>query len=57
MNEIQQHKLAKQYKEYYKFYNTTVRPLEEKRPVKVVEGVVKWDESDRHSTTSLVAVR
>jgi hypothetical protein len=47
MNEIMQRRYINQYKEYYKYYNTAVRPIEEKRPVPVPAGdtpLVSWVE-------------
>lgn len=57
MNEIEQRKLINRYKDYYKFYNTTVRPLEEKLPVQEVQGKVDWDEEVDTNTTKLEIVR
>lgn len=57
MNEVQQHRIAKQYKDYYKHYNTAVRPLEEKIPVHTVQGTVQWSENNTHTTTKLAIVR
>lgn len=46
VNEILQHKLMKQYKGYYEIYNKVARPVLEKQPTKVVEGLATWTEPD-----------
>jgi hypothetical protein len=56
MNELQQRRLINQYKDYYKYYNTAVRPLEEQVPVHTVQGTVQWNENSAH-TTKLAIVK
>jgi hypothetical protein len=46
MNELQQHRLRKQYEAYYSLYNKTVRPMEDKAPERTVSGVISWNEAD-----------
>ena len=45
-NEILQYKLTKQYKGYYELYNKLSRPIEDKQPTRVVEGLARWSEPE-----------
>ena len=46
MNDIRKQQVINQYKDYYKFYNTVVRPIQETLPEKEVNGAITWNEED-----------
>jgi hypothetical protein len=57
MNEIKMKQIQKQYEEYHSFYNKVVRPVDEKRPVKEVQGLVSWKETNVHTQVLTVVGR
>lgn len=45
-NEVLQHKMIKQYKDYYEYYNKVLRPREDKVEARTVDGAASWKETN-----------
>lgn len=55
MNEFKRKQIEKRYENFYEFYNKAVRPIEEKKEVREIEGLVSW--SENQTERKLVAVK
>lgn len=55
MNEFKRKQIEKRYENFYEFYNKAVRPIEEKKEVRKIEGLVSW--SENQTERKLVAVK